>query len=510
MKKILAFVMLMTVLATAVNAQTKKVSILGDSYSTFEGVNPPGYAPFYPNDKNDVKEVGQTWWSLFYEAMGYTLEVNDSWGGTTICNTGYGGWDFANSSFNSRLWKLGNPDIIFVFGGTNDAWANSPVGEYKFSDISKADCYTFRPALAYTLDALGRIYPDATVYAILNSELREEINESFRVICKHYGVKLIELHDIEKQNGHPSINGMKAICDQLTAAISAAQFWGFPAQPQDPSDPYTLTVGETSMTIDAGRGAKIMSYKYGDTEILSQRTFPNQFGSTFWTSPQVEWNWPPVQEYDCRAYTVEKNGDNLVMTSQLSDKLPFRIIKEFVPDVKEGCITINYTIRNEGAEAREVAPWEVTRVPNQGLIFFEAPMKSIDPAGLMPFTSKHGVCWLMPDENKENRKINADGKGWLAYADNGLLLVKKFTDLKGDLQPAPGEAEIQVYINSGKTYIEIENQGAYKMLQPGESLTWSVIWKLLPLKTDAVPSKKLAKQAVQSLLIRSTSADSLK
>jgi hypothetical protein len=39
-----------------------------------------------------------------------------------------------------------------------------------------------------------------------------------REVCKHYNVKLVELHDIEKQSGHPSINGMKSICDQLLEA----------------------------------------------------------------------------------------------------------------------------------------------------------------------------------------------------------------------------------------------------------------------------------------------------
>ena len=47
----------MTVTAVAVSAQTKKVSILGDSYSTFQGVIPAHYAPFYPNDKNDCTKV---------------------------------------------------------------------------------------------------------------------------------------------------------------------------------------------------------------------------------------------------------------------------------------------------------------------------------------------------------------------------------------------------------------------------------------------------------------------
>ena len=200
MKKIFTLVAMMA-FAIFVSAQTKKVSILGDSYSTFQGMNPEGYAPFYPNDKNDVTKVEQTWWSLYIKAMGYELEKNNSWGGTTICNTGYGGMDATANSFNARYELLGDPDIIFVFGGTNDAWARSPIGEYKYADWTKDDCKAFRPALACLLVNIQKKYPKAKVYAILNSELREEINESSREVCKHYNVPLIELHDIEKQNG---------------------------------------------------------------------------------------------------------------------------------------------------------------------------------------------------------------------------------------------------------------------------------------------------------------------
>ena len=60
MKKLLTLILVATAFVT-LQAQTKKVSILGDSYSTFQGVNPEGYNPFYPNDRNDVKEVSQTW-----------------------------------------------------------------------------------------------------------------------------------------------------------------------------------------------------------------------------------------------------------------------------------------------------------------------------------------------------------------------------------------------------------------------------------------------------------------
>lgn len=218
MKKRLFLLLILVATFAFASAQTKKVSILGDSYSTFWGIIPNNYATFYPNNQNDVKEVGQTWWSLYINAKGYELEKNDSWGGTTICGTGYGGMDSSRSNFISRVDSLGSPDIIFVFGGTNDAWARSPIGQYQYSDWTKEDCKNFRPALACLLDMLKKHYSTAKICCILNSELSDAVNESMREICNHYQVQLVELHDIEKQNGHPSINGMKSICEQLLEA----------------------------------------------------------------------------------------------------------------------------------------------------------------------------------------------------------------------------------------------------------------------------------------------------
>jgi hypothetical protein len=165
--------------------------------------------------------------------------------------------------------------------------------------------------------------------------------------------------------------------------------------------------------------------------------------------------------------------------------------KDISVDAKDGAFVVTYSIKNEGSEPRSVAPWEITRVINDsGVIFFDAPLNGITPAGLMNFKAQDGVVWYQPDEANENRKINADGKGWLAYCNKGLLLVKKFQDLKPG-EPAPDEAEIQVYVNRGKSYIELESQGAYTKLAPGDKLTWTVRWYLLPYNGDAQPSKAL-------------------
>ena len=272
-----------------------------------------------------------------------------------------------------------------------------------------------------------------------------------------------------------------------TSALAATQ-------QDDQTGKYDLKNGHLSMTIDAAKGGKILSFKYDDREIISQLRWPEAFGSTFWTSPQKEWNWPPVKEFDKNPYTVEQDGATLRMTSEVSERLKCRVGKTFTIDEKDGAIVITYTITNEGDEPRSVAPWEVTRVQNEGgLIFFDAPVDGIWPAGLMDFKAQHGLAWYRTDETNENRKVNADGKGWLAYCAKGLLLVKRFDDLTPE-QPAPGEAEIQVYVNRGKAHIELESQGAYQLLQPKESLSWTVRWYLVPFEGEATPSEALAKQ----------------
>ena len=268
---------------------------------------------------------------------------------------------------------------------------------------------------------------------------------------------------------------------------------------QDNDGKYTLQNGERTMVIDAAKGGKILSLKYGEREVISQLRWPEAFGSTFWTSPQKEWNWPPVPEYDKRPYTVEQKDGVLTLTSEVSERMKYRIRKAFVVDERDGAFVITYTIINESDEVRRVAPWEITRVQNEGgLIFFEAPVEGITPAGLMDFKDAFGAAWYQTDETNGNRKVNADGKGWLAYYNNGLLLVKQFDDLDAS-QPAPDEAEIQVYVNRGKAHIELESQGAYTTLQPKETVSWTVRWYLQPSDLPAEPSEKLLKQVKKIL-----------
>ena len=219
MKK-LSLLLLTVVFAGFANAQTKSVSVLGDSYSTYEGFVTPStnelwYYAENPEARTDVKNVRQTWWHQVIKENGWRLCVNNSYSGATISYTGYDGNDYSARSFNTRMDNLGQPDVIFVFGATNDSWAGSPVGDYKYEGITYGDLYQFRPALARMLQWMTDRYVNTEIYFLLNDDLRDEIDESVKTICTHYGVPVIELVGIDKLSGHPSVKGMRQIADQV-------------------------------------------------------------------------------------------------------------------------------------------------------------------------------------------------------------------------------------------------------------------------------------------------------
>jgi len=74
--------------------------------------------------------------------------------------------------------------------------------------------------------------------------------------------------------------------------------------------------------------------------------------------------------------------------------------------------------------------------------------------------------------------------GFLAHTARGLIYIKSFTDVPPELR-APGEAEIEIYANN--RYVEVEVQGPYSVIDPGESVSWTVRWYLRKLPPDIVP-----------------------
>lgn len=206
------------------------VLIFGDSYSTFEGYIPEGYACYYiPRDKaeTDVRQVEETWWHQVISETGSTLLLNDSWSGSTVCNTGYNGDCSKTNSFIYRLNKYkadgffekNKINTVFIFGGTNDNWTNGPVGEVKFDDITEEDLLSVLPGMSYFMKNLCEAVPNAKIYCLINTNLKHDITNGYKEIAEHYGAKPIIFKNIRKACGHPTVQGMKDIKNQILKEI---------------------------------------------------------------------------------------------------------------------------------------------------------------------------------------------------------------------------------------------------------------------------------------------------
>ncbi len=262
--------------AEAPTSNAKKVSIIGDSYSTFSMYSNVdisgqfnGYSCMYPYAHiTDVNVVTDTWWGKLCSTDEFQLEVNNSYGGSTICNLSYGNNDVSNTdlSFIHRVGTnrngvdtMGNPDIILIFGGTNDSWANARMGKFIFSDWSYYDLMSFRGGFAKLITKLKERYPNAKIYNICNvckydgrPGITKRAAESMAYICKHYDVPNIQL-DLTKAypdmrpekpgEDHPVEAGMQHIFEQVYAVLTG-KAEPTPAPEEKPMDSHPALDGE--------------------------------------------------------------------------------------------------------------------------------------------------------------------------------------------------------------------------------------------------------------------------
>lgn len=147
----------------------KRLSILGDSISTFAGYVPTGdgYAAYYSGNNCGVTSVNQTWWKRLIDETGMVLCVNNSVSGSCCCSGIR--TDRIEASNPARTGGLAdsdgnNPDIIIIYMGTNDYLLAAGQGTYDGTGDFPTDTSTFREAYSIMLDAIITNYPMAKVY----------------------------------------------------------------------------------------------------------------------------------------------------------------------------------------------------------------------------------------------------------------------------------------------------------------------------------------------------------
>ena len=149
-------------------ADSLTFAVLGNSISTYYDYIPSGYAIYYSSDreKNNNIQVGDTWWMQLSRKSGLSFLANASWSGSRVAFAGYSSTDigpFCSEARVKAVGRAGNPDFIFIAGGTND-WAHGTgpaLGEY-----NTEDSLTFRGAYTLLLRKLTTRYPKARIVCL--------------------------------------------------------------------------------------------------------------------------------------------------------------------------------------------------------------------------------------------------------------------------------------------------------------------------------------------------------
>ncbi|HJA93645.1 MAG TPA: SGNH/GDSL hydrolase family protein [Candidatus Eisenbergiella merdipullorum] len=233
-----------------------KLSILGDSISTFDGYIPTDYNIFYPGS-GDISTVEKTWWWQVMNKTGMELNANASSSNTTITGDSLDTTGSAPGCSTKRMIDLtpGDdgpaPDILIVFMGTNDFLRSVELGT--FTEPSKQDegiVNNFCDAYELMIQKLNALYPNAEIYYCTlletnagdvdeypqsypstnkNGNTIGDFNAEIATIASAYSYQVIDVHncgityetlDQYTSDGvHPNAEGAKLIAEYVTNAL---------------------------------------------------------------------------------------------------------------------------------------------------------------------------------------------------------------------------------------------------------------------------------------------------
>ena len=229
------------------NYESKVISVLGDSISTFKGYIPTadGFNEAHPSTypSRDVQSWDKTWWGLVIDRLDAKLGINDSWSGSRVQNTynaenpgGNVGTKVCMSSMTriSNLGTNGTPDVILVYGGTNDGKFSKfggfdPNQDYSQVDLDAVTWSTFEEAYVAMIMRLQYLYPNAKIVVVLpthvsswyTDEKLEIMNTSIKQICEYFDIEYVNtpecgitLEDLP-DGLHPNAKGMEYIANAV-------------------------------------------------------------------------------------------------------------------------------------------------------------------------------------------------------------------------------------------------------------------------------------------------------
>ncbi len=290
-----------------------------------------------------------------------------------------------------------------------------------------------------------------------------------------------------------------------------------------------LENGGSRLEIVPDAGGRVVSFRHDDSpnfieaneavlagdEPLPEAEFDAKYvpldGHIVWIAPQSAWwqrnrdkpyrvDWPPDPWWEYgRFKVVERTASAVTLDGPFSPLASLRMRKSFAV-AADGSVTMDYTITNPTDAEVAGAIWSNTRVVPEAAVIvdfrgeadaevvFQPGRKGRTPVPLEYEVIRNYVVprhLAMRAAGKEfNGKlaVTAEGRRIAAFLD-GWVFVKEADRVTPAGETAPGQRFIEVFANGrpGEAgYLELEFQGPYGVIAPGEARHFRERWRLVP------------------------------
>lgn len=231
-------------------------------------------------------------------------------------------------------------------------------------------------------------------------------------------------------------------------------------------------------------------------------------GHEVWIGPQREWwvhqdvnparaaaraTWPPDPWLSLAKYTlVDQRPGAITLDSAASPVSGVQLRKRYalVAD-RPNSLRLEAEATNRSGKLAGRDIWFNTRVPSHTRAYVPVALKEdirSEPAGALHTTLEDGVLSLdlpAPDQAARKGKLFVQpSDGWLAAFRDGQALVIRFAHQpRAAIHPAQGQVELYQDIDPatpGKGMLELEVHAPYVELAPGQAMTASELWTILP------------------------------
>lgn len=193
-----------------------RLGILGDSISTFKGIIPSSHRAYYPTTNAacaDVDSWEKTYWGhLVNDYWHCELDVNSAWSGSCVAA---GDPTVVRTPFVERCSLFQNPDVIILFGGTNDCQPERKIALGSFDYTSSPDKLNkyarFRESYIWVIKTLQANYPEAQIICIVGNHIDGEYGNSVKSIAETMGLPYVDFRGDQKvtlyEQLHPNAAG---------------------------------------------------------------------------------------------------------------------------------------------------------------------------------------------------------------------------------------------------------------------------------------------------------------